>query len=259
MRKAGFYHAMIGGIVVAWPRAMLLCFLGALVAPARAETNAAGTNAGVVELSGGVRVEQVAPAARPRARSGILPQARWGHQPKARLWTRAALAALKDHGRPLVAMVPGDIGQWCPAYPQAAPVQRAAFWVGFLSALAKHESTYRADAVGGGGRWYGLLQILPSTARHYNCRASSSAALKKGADNLSCAIRILATTVPRDGVIHAYSETGKRRWRGVSADWGPLRSERKRADMAGWLRKQSYCKPLRSVRPKRRPKEMGGG
>lgn len=196
---------------------------------------------------------------RPKMRNEAVPAMRWAHRPEDRLWTRAALSALKDHGRPLVTMVPGDIQNWCPAYAQAGPDQRSAFWVGFMSALAKHESTYRPEAVGGGGLWYGLLQILPSTARLYDCRARSGAALKNGAANLSCGIRIMAVTVPRDGVIHAYTKSKKRRWRGVSADWGPMRSKKKRADMAAWLRKQDYCRPLASKRPVVRPEGLVPG
>ncbi len=190
---------------------------------------------------------------RPKARKEAVPRARWSHRPEATLWTRSALAALGDHGQPLVKMVPGDILDWCPAYPQASHDQRAAFWVGFISALTKHESTYKPRAVGGGGLWYGLMQILPSTARLYKCHARSGDALKNGSANLSCAIRIMARTVPRDGVIHAYTKSSKRRWRGVSADWGPMRSAAKRRDMAGWLKAQSYCKPLSSMRPRERP------
>lgn len=197
------------------------------------------------------------PVLRPKARSEVVPHARWAHRPEAILWTRSALAALKSHGKPLVSMIPADIENWCPAYPLATPDERAAFWVGFLSALTKHESTYRPEAVGGGGLWYGLLQILPSTARLYKCKARSGAALKNGSANLSCAIRIMAKTVPRDGVIHGYSRKKKKsRGRGVTADWGPMHSAKKRRDMAGWLKKQSYCRPLSSKRPKLRPEGL---
>ncbi len=189
---------------------------------------------------------QVSPVARPTA----IPPTRWQHRPEAAQWTRGALAALQAHGKALEKTVPRDIAEWCPGYVAAAPPQRRAFWVGFLSALAKHESTYRPDAVGGGGRWYGLLQILPSTARGYGCRARSGSALMDGAANLSCAIRILAVTVPRDQAIGLKD----RRWLGVAADWGPLRSSRKRAEMAGWLRRQGFCAVTRSLRPKARPK-----
>jgi len=149
-------------------------------------------------------------------------------------------------------MVPRDISAWCPAYSAAADADRRAFWVGFLSALAKHESTYKPAAVGGGGKWFGLVQISPATARGYDCNAGSGEALKNGAANLSCAVRIMAVTVPRDGVI--YGRDGG--WQGVSADWGPLRSSSKRADMATWLRKQPYCQFKSSTRPRVRPADL---
>ncbi len=187
-------------------------------------------------------------AVSPPARPATLPRTRWQHRRGHALWTRTALSALKSHGKPLVDMVPADIADWCPAYPTASDANRRAFWVGFLSALAKYESTYKPRAVGGGGLWYGLLQILPSTARGYKCNAGSGDALLSGAANLSCAVRIMAHTVPRDGVI--YGAGG----RGVAADWGPMRNSAKRKDMSGWLTRQAYCKPLNATRPKMRPR-----
>jgi hypothetical protein len=185
----------------------------------------------------------------PEARDGNIPRARWGTLPDGHLWTRAALSALRGHGQALTRSMPKDIRDWCPAYPEAGKRGRQAFWIGLLSALSKHESTYRAAAVGGGGQWYGLLQILPATARGYGCRARSGAALKHGPDNLSCAIRIMSVTVPRDGVV-------SRGMRGVAADWGPFHSQRKRGDMMAWLKRQSYCKPMSSVRPRLRPRRL---
>lgn len=185
----------------------------------------------------------------PPARDGNIPRTRWEHVAGSKLWTRSALAALKTHGQPLERTVPADIGEWCPAYPAQTAAARRAFWVGLLSALAKYESTYRPEAVGGGGRWYGLLQILPSTAALYRCRARSGAALKHGPDNLSCAIRIMARTVPRDGVV-------SRGMRGVAADWGPLHHRSKRDDMKRWTQRQSYCRPLAKVRPQARPSTL---
>ena len=186
---------------------------------------------------------------RPPARKAGIPRTRWQHMEGHALWTRAALAALKDHGKPLVDIVPRDIANWCPAYPDNTDAQRRAFWVGYMSALAKHESTYKPWAVGGGGKWYGLLQILPATARGYKCNVGTGEALKSGAANLSCAVRIMAFTVNRDGVIHGRD----RKWRGVSADWGPMRNASKRRDMSGWLKRQSYCQTLNTLRPKPRP------
>ncbi|MEO0389932.1 MAG: transglycosylase SLT domain-containing protein [Pseudomonadota bacterium] len=192
---------------------------------------------------------QVAPfdGLRPPVREAFVPRTRWTHQPDHVLWNRAAVSALKSHGRALVEMTPGDIDEWCPRYRSGSDRDRRSFWVGFLSALAKHESTYKPRAVGGGGKWYGLLQILPATARGYQCNVGTGEALKNGAANLSCAIRIMAVTVPRDGVIYAPGG------RGVAADWGPMRSSSKRADMVGWLRRQTYCARVDAVRPVSRP------
>lgn len=186
---------------------------------------------------------------RPPARSGYVPRTRWQHMEGNALWTRAAMSALKNHGSPLVKMVPRDITDWCPAYAQNNAEKRSAFWVGYMSALAKYESTYKPRAVGGGGRWYGLLQILPATARGYECAAGTGEALKSGPANLSCAVRIMTYTVKRDGVIHGRDS----KWRGVSADWGPMRNEAKRTEMATWLKRQNYCKPVNSLRPRARP------
>lgn len=159
---------------------------------------------------------------------------RWDFHPEADRWTRASFAALSAHGTTLAQTVPADIETWCPAYPDATETERQAFWAGLLSTLAKHESTWNPQAVGGGGRWFGLVQIAPATARGYGCAARSGEALKDGAANLSCAIRIMAVTVPRDGVVSA----GRG---GVAADWGPFWSARKHSDMVAWTRAQPYC------------------
>ncbi len=198
---------------------------------------------------GGTEIAMSKP--KPPAREGNLPRTRWEYRPEAQLWTRAALSALKEHGARLPQTVPRDIDAWCPAYVSAEPAQRRAFWVGLLSVLAKHESTFRPHAVGGGGKWFGLVQISPGTARGYKCRARSGAALKDGPANLSCAIRIMAVTVPRDGVV-------SKGMRGVAADWGPFHSRQKRTDMMNWTRRQTYCKPINAVRPRTRPYDVAG-
>ena len=164
-----------------------------------------------------------------------LPATRWDHRAEANQWTRHTLGAVMEgQGQALMTMVPSDIKTWCPSYEDNGALDRASFWVGLLSAMAKHESTWNPAAVGGGGQWFGLVQISPATARGYGCGATSGEALKDGAANLSCAVRIMASTVPRDGVVAAGS-------RGVAADWGPFHSASKRADMAAWTTQQSYC------------------
>ncbi|GAB5446502.1 transglycosylase SLT domain-containing protein [Gymnodinialimonas sp.] len=162
------------------------------------------------------------------------PVMRWDHRPESASWTATAFAALDTHASDLPALVPADIEQWCPAYPDAPVENRRAFWTGLMSALARHESTWNPQAVGGGGRWFGLVQISPATARHYGCQAGSGQALLDGDANISCAMRIWATTVPRDGVVAA----GRG---GVAADWGPFVQAPKREEMRQWISTQPYC------------------
>ncbi|MCG6903437.1 MAG: transglycosylase SLT domain-containing protein [Rhodobacter sp.] len=175
-------------------------------------------------------------SARTAQPDGTLPAMRWDHRPESKIWTANTMAALNGHGAILSELEPSDIDEWCPGYRDAGPLQRKAFWAGLLSALAKHESTWNPKAVGGGGLWVGLVQIDPRTARGYGCAAQSSAALKDGSANLSCAVRIAARQVPKRGTIS-----------GGMRDWGPFHHRDKRAEMSAWTRSQAYCaKPART-------------
>ncbi|MEJ6395145.1 transglycosylase SLT domain-containing protein [Gymnodinialimonas sp. 2305UL16-5] len=190
---------------------------------------------------------ELAPALSPRPTlrdTWAVPTARWDNHPEGRRWTTAVLAALRGPGAPLLEVEPRDIRTWCPGYLSAAPAQRAAFWTGLVSVLAWHESTHNQNAVGGGGQWFGLVQIAPGTARWRNCDVRSGQALLNGPANLRCGIRIMALTVPRDGVVSEGME-------GVAADWGPFHSSRKREEMRNWVRRQDYCRP--PTRPVMRP------
>lgn len=189
-----------------------------------------------------------ATTARPNARDNRLPRARWEHRRGGDLWTRVALASAKANG--LVDVVPEDIADWCPAYPDQTAENRAAFWAALISSLARYESTWNERAVGGGGLWHGLTQILPSTAELRGCDAQSGPALRVGSANISCAARIMSITVPRDNAI---SVRGERRWQGVAADWGPIRTTWMRRDMQQYTQRQTYCRLLADVRPQRRP------
>ena len=164
-----------------------------------------------------------------------LPDMRWDAKAEADQWTVEALHAVAQKDRALAARVPKDIAQWCPGYAKAGADERRAFWVGLMSAVSKHESTWNAKASGGGGRYIGLMQISPSTAKRHGCAASSSAALKDGAENLSCAVEIFAEQVASDGVVAGNGT------RGIGRDWGPFRNASKRAEMAAWTRSQPYC------------------
>ena len=194
-----------------------------------------------------VSVEAVSPKVRPLARSSFLPRTRWEHKKGSDLWTRSAMVSVAAYGEGLDSLVPRDIDAWCPAYRRNDAEDRRAFWVGMMSALAKHESTYNPRAVGGPDLWYGLLQIYPPTARGYECRARTGEALKNPTENLSCAARIMNVTVARDNAIAIHDG----RWRGVAADWGPMSNRRKIPEMSAWTRAQDYCRM--PVRPAARP------
>jgi len=173
----------------------------------------------------------------PEITRNALPAMAWDHRPEAANWTQATLASINGPGAVLLDTVPGDIAAFCPAYLRADRADRAAFWSGLLSALAKHESTWRPEAAGGGGRWIGLTQIYPPTARAFGCQAKTVTALKDGSANLRCAVQIMAAQVGRDRMLVSSGDT----WRGVARDWAPFRSPDKRADMAAWTAKQRYC------------------
>ncbi|AHM05584.1 hypothetical protein roselon_03326 [Roseibacterium elongatum DSM 19469] len=180
----------------------------------------------------------------------LVPSLRWDEHPRGQRWTASVMAALRGPGAPLLDVVPRDITDWCPGYVTADRAQRAAFWAGLISTLAWHESTHNPRAVGGGGQWFGLVQIAPGTARWRNCDVQSADALLNGGANLRCGIRIMGITVPRDQVVSAGM-------RGVAADWGPFHSRRKREDMRRWVRAQDYCRS--PTRPRMRPDDPGEG
>ena len=186
---------------------------------------------------------------RPAVRDMHVPRARWEHRRNGMLWTRVAMSAVQTHGRVLTQTVPKDIAEWCPAYPDQGTPERAAFWAALLSTVSRYESTWKPTAVGGGGRWFGLMQIYPPTAEFRNCRVQTGDGLKGAAANLNCAVRIMAITVPRDNAI----STKETRWRGVAADWGPVRNDWMRRDMQRYTKRQPYCRLLSEVRPKQRP------
>ena len=175
-----------------------------------------------------------APAPEKIGTGAVRPSVGWDVAQNSEAWTTAALAALDAHGAVLPDIVPRDIANYCPGYVTASREERKAFWVSLLSALSKHESTWRPRVSGGDGRWHGLLQISPATARGYGCAATTAEELKVGSGNLACGIRIIAVTVPRDGVI-------SQGMRGVAADWGPFHQPRKRVDIQARTKAQPFC------------------
>lgn len=170
-----------------------------------------------------------------KAVATTMPPMRWDHRPEAPRWTAAALVAVAGRDDVLAGRVPADIATWCPGYQSASRADRRAFWVGMMSALAKYESSWNPGAAGGRGKWIGLMQISPQTARQHGCTAQSAKALKSGEANLACAVRIFAAQVGHDGVVAGGGG------RGMGRDWAPLHAASKRAEMAAWTRVQPYC------------------
>jgi hypothetical protein len=165
----------------------------------------------------------------------FLPAMQWDAHPEAATWTASALTAVGARDADLAGQVPSDIATYCPSYEKASLLHRRAFWVGLMSATAKYESSHNPKAVGGGGRYIGLMQISPSTARSAGCAATSASSLKDGTANLECAIQIFAPHVGEDGQVAGSGN------RGVARDWGPWKKKSTRAAIAAWTSAQSYC------------------
>jgi hypothetical protein len=161
--------------------------------------------------------------------------ARWDHRPEAAEWNDAAMRALQGPGAAMLALQPADAETFCPGYDSAGPEGRAAFWVAFMSGLARYESGHRPEAAGAGGRYQGLLQISPATARFHGCEMTSPRGLYDGATNVACAVRIAARAVTRDRVV----ASGRG---GMAADWPPLRDPAKRDAIAAFTRAIPACR-----------------
>ena len=167
--------------------------------------------------------------------ANALPAMRWDSAAEAAEWTAEALAQVAEHDAELTHLIPKDIEVYCPGYAKASTEDRRAFWVAIISATAKYESGFNAKAVGLHGRYVGLMQISLATARHSGCDASTTASLKDGNANLTCAIDIVAPRVAADGMVAGDGN------KGIARDWGPWAKARTRATIAKWTRAQDYC------------------
>jgi len=178
-------------------------------------------------------------ACQPVTRDAVAPVpevvTRWDHRTEAEDWNAAAMRALQTDGRAMLELTPRDAGEFCPGYAGADAEGRAAFWVAFMSGLARYESGHRPEAAGAGGRYQGLLQISPATARFHGCDLAAAGGLFDGATNLACAVRIATRAVLRDGVM----ATGRG---GMAADWPPLRDPAKRTEIAAFTRQVPACR-----------------
>lgn len=173
-----------------------------------------------------------------RLRPGsVKPVMEWGSRDGSDAWTQATVAALESEGVTLLSTVPRDVMQYCPGYAAQTPENRAAFWAGLLSSVAKYESGWNPLARRADGRM-GLMQISQTAADAYGCAGE----MLDGAANMACAVRIMADQVSRDGAIHGADNAAGQSWLGAAKSWLPFRSAGQRAGIARFTSQQSYCR-----------------
>jgi hypothetical protein len=146
--------------------------------------------------------------------------ARWdGKTPQAPDWSRFVMDALEQHGAELLACVPSDIRDFCPAFPDDK-ARRARFWLFLLSCIAEFESSFKPNETfteSNGEISAGLLQLSFGNAGPYSCDFSSDEDVLDPAKNLSCGVRIMQKLVVQDKVIAGGDKKGASRY------WSTLR------------------------------------
>jgi soluble lytic murein transglycosylase-like protein len=174
--------------------------------------------------------------------------AAWARSNADGTWTAAAEAAVKASALP--GLRPKDITPFCPGYATRTPGERARFWVGLLSAIARRESRFDPatsyqesfnDSQGKRVISRGLLQISFESAnqRAYSCQIARPEDLHDPAVNLACGVKILGFWVKKDGVIAAYAsgsiQGGGRYWSTLRENHGNL------LELMAFTRKLSVC------------------
>ena len=146
--------------------------------------------------------------------------ARWdGETPHARDWSRVVMDALEQHGAELLACVPSDIRDFCPAFPDDK-ARRARFWLYLLSCIAEFESSFKPNETfreSNGEISAGLLQLSFGNAGPYSCDFSTEQDVLDPAKNLSCGVLIMQKLVVEDNVISGGNNKGASRY------WSTLR------------------------------------
>lgn len=180
------------------------------------------------------------------------PAAAWEARPEGRAWTMTAHQSIDTLAPHLVALVPTDIDAFCPGYRATNAAGRRAFYVSLLAELSRYESNFDpsvrytesfSDNAGRRVVSRGLLQLSQESANGYGCATTNAEQLHDPHTNISCAVRILARWVERDGVIAGYSNGA---WRGASRYWSPFRDRNKLVDLQAALNAQPFCARPRS-------------
>ena len=163
-------------------------------------------------------------------------------------WSAATFLAIDAHGGALLTKKPGDWAKWCAKdWSQLSREDKAEFYVGLISSLARFESsfnpkaTYKENFRDGHGDFVisrGLLQISKESANLYGCGIEKAEELHDPSTNLTCGVRILSRWVERDGVIQG---GGTGAWRGAARYWSPFRKADRIAKMAAFTKGRKVC------------------
>lgn len=167
-------------------------------------------------------IEEPAPAPQPKP---FVYRTEW---PKPE-WTAMTVKALKDLGQDLLKANPKDAKEFCPNFDKHTEEERIQFYAMLISALAKFESNYKADATyqenfkDRNGQFIisrGLLQLSIESSNGYGAGLKKAEELHDPETNIRTGVRILNRWIPRDGCI-VDLKSGKNL--GAGRYWSPFR------------------------------------
>jgi hypothetical protein len=130
----------------------------------------------------------------------------WDGEDDGPQWTRWLDEELRDHDEKLIDFIPADAAEFCPKWASLDRRGREQVWITLISAIAKYESSFDADASFDeppplSERSIGLLQLSLSDSRDFHCGFTTEAEIEDPRNNLDCGVRILAQLVLGDQVI----------------------------------------------------------
>lgn len=162
-------------------------------------------------------------------------------------WTDWLSQAIDQDGATLLRSAPKDAAAFCPRYAQLSPRDRKQFWILLISGIAERESSFNARAslqepLPLSERSIGLLQLSLTDAEDFGCHFTTEAQIESPADNLDCAVHIMAVIVDRDNLIG-----GDRRGtnQGLAGYWAVLNDHphwNARAVILGHTRSMLACR-----------------
>lgn len=153
--------------------------------------------------------------------------------------TRMTLRELDRLDQSFFDIVPRDAHEWCPAFARQSNEGRKAFYLGFISGIARFETDFRAHVKyleAGGHYSRGLLQLGQLALSYYpdsRCDVSGDPRqLHDLQENLSCGAMLVEYWVRRDNYIASDGNVGDAdgRYFGAARYWSTLRAGRRGHD-----------------------------